>query len=120
MCLYKTGILANGDTAVHYAQLIRNWTKDLTIFTNGTSTLTPEQTQNMAKHNIPVIEKEIDHLQHEKGYVTQIIFKDHSGVNLKALYSSPNFEQHCNILEMLGCEQTEQGLLKVDSCKKQP
>lgn len=30
----KTGILANGNSAFNLAQLIRNWTKDLTIFNN--------------------------------------------------------------------------------------
>ncbi|RYY17064.1 MAG: NAD(P)/FAD-dependent oxidoreductase, partial [Chitinophagaceae bacterium] len=48
----KTGIIANGDFAIHYARLIRNWTKDLTIFTNGNPGLTKEQTDNINKHNI--------------------------------------------------------------------
>ncbi len=55
----KTGILANGDFAFHYAQLIHNWTKDLTIYTNGASTLTQEQLDKIALHNIPIIEKAI-------------------------------------------------------------
>lgn len=114
----KTGILANGDFALHYAQLIRNWTKDLTIFTNGTSTLTREQTDKISKHNIPIIEKEIAYLKHENGHVQQIVFKDHSTFDLKAIYSRPDFEQHCKIPEMLGCELTEQGLLKVDMFQK--
>ncbi|WP_407647488.1 NAD(P)/FAD-dependent oxidoreductase [Flavobacterium azooxidireducens] len=110
----KTGILANGDFALHYAQLIRNWTKDLAIFTNGTSTLTREQTDKITKHNIPIIEKEIAYLKHENGHIQQIVFNDHSTFDLKAIYSRPDFEQHCKIPEMLGCELTEQGLLKVD------
>ncbi len=114
----KTGILANGDFALHYAQLIRNWTKDLTIFTNGKSTLTQEQTDKINKHNIPIIEKEIAHIKHEKGNVQQIVFKDNSIFDLKAIYSRPAFEQHCNIPETLGCELTEQGLIKVDMFQK--
>jgi len=114
----KTGILADGDFAFHYAQLIRNWTKDLTIFTNGKSTLTQEQTDKINKHNIPIIEKEIAYLKHENGNVQQIVFKDNSTFDLKAIYSRPNFEQHCKIPEMLGCELTEQGLIKVDMFQK--
>jgi len=110
----RTGILANGNDAFHYAQLIRNWTKDLAIFTNGRSMLTQEQTENITKHNIPVIGKEIDHLRHENGHVQQIVFKDHSTFELKAIYSRPAFEQHCKIPERLGCERNEQGLLKTD------
>src|SRR5690606_6417691 len=71
----KTGILANGNFAFHYAQLIRNWTKELTIFTNGKSTLNQEQTDIISKHNIPIIEKEIAQLKHENGYLKQVVFK---------------------------------------------
>ena len=114
----KTGILANGNFALHYAQLIRNWSKDLTIFTNGKSTLTPEQNAKISKHNIPIIEKEITEIKHENGNVHQIIFKDNSTFDLKAIYSRPDFEQHCKIPEILGCELTDQGLLNVDLFQK--
>jgi len=114
----RTGILANGDFAFHYAQLIHNWTKDLTIFTNGKSTLTQEQRDKIAKHKIPIIEKEIASLTHENGHVQQIVFKDQSTVDLKAIYSRPDFEQHCKIPETLGCELTEQGFLRVDMFQK--
>lgn len=114
----KTGILANGQFAYHYAQLIRNWTEDLTIFTNGLSMLTDEQMDTIAKHNIPIIEKEIDFLKHKNGNVEQVVFKDQSIVDIKAIYSRPEFEQHCKIPESLGCELTELGLLKVDMFQK--
>lgn len=114
----RTGILANGNFAFHYAQLIHNWTKELTIFTNGKSTLTKEQTDKISKHNIPIIEKHISYLQHENGKLRQIVFKDNSTFDLKAIYSRPEFEQRCKIPEMLGCELTEQGLIKVDAFQK--
>jgi thioredoxin reductase len=114
----ETGILANGDVAFHYAQLIRNWTKHLTIFTNGKSTLTQEQTDKIRKHNIPIVEKEIASLKHQNGNVQKIIFTDNSTFELKAIYSRPDFEQHCKIPEMLGCELTEQRLLKIDIFQK--
>lgn len=110
----KTGILANGQDVNHYARLIRNWTEDLAVFTNGQSTLTPEQTENISKHNIPVIEKEIDHLEHENGYLRQIVFKDNSTFPLKAVYARPAFEQYCKVPEIMGCEVNEYGLLKTD------
>lgn len=114
----KTGILANGNFAFHYAQLIRNWTKDLTIFTNGKSALTQEETDKITKYNIPIIEKEIAEVKHQNGNVEQIVFNDNSVFDLKAIYSRPSFEQHCKIPEMLGCELTEQGYMKVDAFQK--
>ena len=114
----RTGILANGDFAFHYAQLIRNWTKDLTIFTNGKSSLSREQIEKIKKNNIPVVEKEIASLKHDKGRLRQIVFKDQSTFDLIAIYARPNFEQHCKIPEMLGCELNDLGYLKVDMFQK--
>lgn len=114
----ETGILANGETAFHYAKLIQNWTKNLTIFTNGKSTLTQQQTDTITKLQIQIIEKEIAHLKHENGQVSQIVFTDGTVFKLKAIYARPVFEQHCNIPETLGCELTEQGLLKTDAFQK--
>ena len=114
----KTGILANGYGAFHLARLIHNWTKDLTIFTNGKSQLTQEQTDEIKRHNISIVEKEIISLRHKDGVVEEIIFADNSTFELKAIYSRPPFEQHCKIPESLGCELTEQGLIKVDTFQK--
>src|SRR5690606_24009508 len=102
----KTGILANGNFAFHYAQLIRNWTKNLTVFTNGKTSLTQEQIDKISKHNIPIIEKEIAYLEHQDGNIRQIVFTDNTTFELKAIYSRPAFEQHCKIPKMLGCELT--------------
>jgi thioredoxin reductase len=114
----KTGILANGDTAFHYAQLISNWTKNLTIFTNGQPTLTEEQINKIKKHNIPIVEKEIISLNHKNGDLHEIVFADNTTYQVKAIYARPDNKQHCDIPEKLGCELTEQGLIKVDKFQK--
>jgi len=113
-----TGILANGDVAFHLAQLVSNWTKDLTIFCNGTSTLTETQTAKLYQHGIQVIEKEIDRLTHDSGSIRHITFKDKKQYALDAVYARPAFEQHCKIPHDLGCEYTEQGFLFVNSFQK--
>lgn len=89
-----------GILQLHYGQLIHHWTKDLTIFTNGKSTLTPEQTAKIKKHNIQIIEKEINFLYHENGHVQHIAFKDQSTVSLKAIYSRPDLS---NIAKFRKC-----------------
>ena len=114
----NTGILANGYAAFYLAQLITNWTKNLTIFTNGKSELTQEQTDKIKGHNISIVEKEITSLKHKDGAVEEIIFADNSTFELKAIYSRPPYEHHCKIPELLGCELTEKGLIKVDALQK--
>ena len=114
----KTGIFANGYGAFHLSRLINTWTKDLTIFTNGKSELTQEQTDEIKRHNISIVEKDIASLKHKDGVVEEIIFSDNSTCQLEVIYSRPPFEQHCKIPELLGCELTEQGLIKVDAFQK--
>lgn len=114
----KTGIFANGDMAFELGKLINNWTKNLTIFTNGKSTLTKEQTEKLAKHNIKITETEIDYFEHTQGQLKNIVFKNGTSTPLKALYARPKFEQHCDIPAQLGCELTEQNHLKADPFQK--
>ena len=80
--------------------------------------MTQEQTEEIKRHNISIVEREITSLKHKKGVVEEIIFSDNSTFELKAIYSRPAFEQHCKISELLGCELTEQGLIKVDAFQK--
>ncbi|OQP58313.1 pyridine nucleotide-disulfide oxidoreductase [Niastella vici] len=114
----KTGIISNGDIGYEFCKLINNWTKDLTLFTNGKSTLTPEQTEKLRQHNIPVIETEITAFEHTNGYLNQVLFKDGSTMSLKAVYSKLPFEQHCDIPVKLGCALNEQGYITVDNMYK--
>ncbi|RUT70550.1 NAD(P)/FAD-dependent oxidoreductase [Flavobacterium cupreum] len=114
----KTAIIANGDMGFEYAKMISNWTKDLRLITNGRSTLSLEQTQILKKHKVEIIEEEIAAIDHENGNVRQIIFQNQSKIAVKAIYFKAPFQQHCPLPESLGCELTEQGLLKVDAFQK--
>lgn len=111
----KTGILGNGDIAYDFTKLISNWTKDLTLFTNGTANFSNEQRKKLHGHRIKIVEKEIEMLEHNNGHLRNIIFKDGSALPIKALYAPAPFEQHCKIPESLGCELTEEGYIKTDS-----
>jgi thioredoxin reductase len=111
----RTGILGNGEYGFEFSVLISNWTKDLTLFTNGASTLTAEQTGKIKNHRIQIVETEIERLEHNDGQLRKVIFKDGTTSSIKALYARSPFEQHCTIPEKLGCELTEEGYIKIDA-----
>jgi len=110
----KTGILANGEKAFHYAQLISNLTQELTIFTNGSVDLTDEHLRAIKRNNISIVETEIEQIEQQSGQISAVVLKDGKSHRLNALYHSPRFEQNTNIATSLGCEITEHGLIKVD------
>jgi thioredoxin reductase len=114
----KTGILGNGEYGFEFSMLISNWTNDLTLFTNGTSTLTAIQTEKLEKHAIKIIETEVERLDHTNGQLQNILFRDGTRSFVKAIYAQSPFEQHCQIPETLGCELTEAGYIKINQMQK--
>jgi thioredoxin reductase len=114
----KTGVLGNGEFGYELSKLISNWTNDLTLFTNGTSTLTGAQNEQLQKHQIKIVEKEVEKFEHSNGHIQNLIFKDGTRSFVKAVYAPVPFEQHCQIPETLGCELTDEGYIKIDSFHK--
>lgn len=114
----KTGIIGNGEFAFEFSKMISNWTKELTLFTNGKSTLNEEQNTFLKKYGIPVVEKEIERIDHQDGKIQQLVFKDQSTEHLVAAYGRPVFKQHCDLVEQLGCELNEHGFIKTDAFQR--
>jgi thioredoxin reductase len=109
-----TGILVNGPTALDFGKLIRNWTRELTIFTNGTPTWEPEQGQQLEALGIKVESRQIQQLVHTKGMLEYVLFADGSRQLLPALYARVPFEQHFPLPTALACTLTETGLIQAD------
>jgi len=113
-----TGILANGNIAFEMALMIHNWTKQLSVFTNGKSELTDEQLQQLLQINVNVIEKTFREIVHAEGHLSHVVFTDGSSHMLDALYARPPFEQHCSVPQQIGCEIDASGYIKVDDFQK--
>lgn len=114
----KTGILANGEMGFEFSKLIHNWTKELTLFTNGKSTLSEEQSSKLKAKGISMDEREIDGFEHKNGYIELVQFKDGSTVQLKAMYAKLPFKQHSDLPEKLGCKISDLGFIEVDPFQK--
>ncbi|MGV3611353.1 MAG: NAD(P)/FAD-dependent oxidoreductase [Fluviicola sp.] len=114
----KTGILANGEMGFEFSKLIHNWTKELTLFTNGKSTLSEEQSSKLKSKGISMDEREIDGFEHKNGYIELVQFKDGSTVQLKAMYAKLPFKQHSDLPEKLGCKISDLGFIEVDPFQK--
>lgn len=109
-----TAILNNGDTAFEVAKLIRNWTDDLVIVTNGSADFSEEQWQFLEQQNIGVAEAEVSHILHNEGYISAIVFNNNTSIPVKAAYIRAPFLQHCGLPEKLGCEITPEGYIKIN------
>lgn len=110
-----TGILGNGEFGFEFSMLISNWTDRLTLFTNGQSTLSPEQTAKLQRGNIKIVDKKVDLLVHKDGMISHLHFEDGTSHPIEAVYTHAPFEQSCKVPEQLGCQLDEDGYLMVDS-----
>jgi thioredoxin reductase len=114
----KTALMANGPIAEHFTPLLLQWTKDLTLFTNGKSTISEAVAKKLGKHGISIIETEIESIQHTNGQMESISLKDGSIHNFRAMYAKIPAVQHTFIPEDLGCTINDMGLIEVDEFKR--
>lgn len=114
----KTGVIANGEIAMHLSPLVKNLTDELTILTNGEAEFNSEQLSKLRENGIRVIEKEIAEIEHANGQIRNVIFRDNSKEDFEATYASIPFKQHLDIPELLGCEIDENGYIHVDMMNK--
>lgn len=106
-----TGIIGNGESGFEMIKLISNWTKDLTLYTNGLSTLTYEQTELLLKHRIKIDERKIAEVIHSSGLSKSIRFTNNELADVTAIYLKAPFEQHSKVPAMLGCQLNDEGYL---------
>lgn len=113
-----TGIFANGANAMHMAKLINNWTKSLTVFTNGAAIFTDEERALLTKNSIAVVEDTIVNIAHRNGYIVQLEFENREAFKLNALYARLPFVQHTTLPQQLGCAINDDGFIVTDEMKK--
>ncbi|WEK37499.1 MAG: NAD(P)/FAD-dependent oxidoreductase [Candidatus Pseudobacter hemicellulosilyticus] len=112
------GLIADGELAFEMGRLLHQWSPNLTIFTNGPSSITEERLALLEKYQVRIVEKQIDHIRHQQGQLEALVFTDSSTHPLKAAFIRAGFVQHCSIPEQLGCALTEHGYISVDDFHK--
>lgn len=113
-----TGIIANGELAVEFTSLIRNWTNKLYLFTNGQATLTSSERESVSNHVVQIIESPLLNIEHENGMMRRVHFENGSSLSLNAIYLRAPFRQQSDQAEKLGCTLTKNGLIEVDAVQR--
>lgn len=109
----RIGILANGDMAVEMVRLIQQWSKQLTLFTIGPATLTPEQRDQLTRLNVPIVEPTVQQMVHQKGYVQHLLV-DGTTYPLDALFVRPTVANSNPLADQLGCVSNAMNLIEAN------
>ncbi len=112
------GMLANGNDGFEFAKLLHQWSPQLTVFTNGPASFTPEQLQKLTQRNIRIEEGELIQIHHQNGYLTHLEFVQGKTHAITALFARVPFTQHSHLPAELGCALTDMGHIQVDDFQR--
>lgn len=110
----KIGLLVNGEMAFELCKLISNWSRDLTLFTNGPANISAEHLMKIEALDIPIFENKINKFEHVDGQISSIQFENGMEYTIEAMFARIQFEQHSDLAKQLNCEFNEFGYVKVD------
>jgi thioredoxin reductase len=111
----RMGVFANGAAAMRFVPMIFGVTSDITLFTNGKSELTAEQTEIFRRRNVRIVEHPVEKLIHD-GNALHGAIAGGERIELDAILGGGPmpFQMKSDVGESLGCEKNEKGLYKVD------
>ena len=107
-------VLARGEIAVEYTPLIRNWSRDLVLCTDGDAQLDVEQRRRLEWLEIPIREERIARLEGQDGALERIVFADGGALPRRAIFVRTALRQRSDLPERLGCALTDAGRILVD------
>lgn len=110
-----TGLWFNGDQVSEVARLLLNWTRDLTVFTNGPATFGPPVRVQLAAWRVPVDETPIATVAQAGGQLQGLRLADDRLASASVLYARLPWRQASGLSAQLGCALTENNLLQIDA-----
>lgn len=110
----KIGIVAHGDAGLHMAKLIRQWSTEIHIMTNGHEDFKKDQLQELHDLGTRVITKEIIEIESADGQISKVIFDDDTEESLDAIYVRVGVKQSNSLAKDLGCEFDSHDFIIVD------
>jgi thioredoxin reductase len=106
--------IAAGDDAVHSALMLRGWTDDVVVLTDGRSDLSTADERKLRSAGIPIDDRQIVELISERGELAAIAFADGTRLARDGLLVEAPLRQRSRLAEQLGAACTP-GPLAADS-----
>ena len=108
-------VLAQGERAMHMARLLRGWSDDVVLLTNGTGELTAETRDCLRAGEVPVDERPIAQLASADGELEAVVFSDGSRLPRRALLVATTLHQRTGLAAQLGVRFVAPGPVSVEA-----
>ena len=102
------GVLGGSAEAVQQAQLVRQWSPDVTLFPH-TDALTPEQRDQLTARGIRIVEGTVARLVVDDDRLHGVELRGGTVIPRTAVFVRPRFVPNADLLTSLGCELDEHG-----------
>ena len=100
-------VLARGERAVHSAQLLRNWSDDVVLLTDGPADLDADQRARLVGAGVAVDERSVVELASRDGELEAIVFADATRLPRAGLLVTTTLHQRSTLAEQLGADRAE-------------
>ncbi|OBH00172.1 pyridine nucleotide-disulfide oxidoreductase [Mycobacterium sp. E136] len=100
-------VLARGERAVHSSLLLRLWSDDVILLTDGPADLDDAQRERLAAAGVMIDERPVAELDSAAGDLTAIVFADGDRLPRKGLLVATTLHQRSPLAEQLGAAAAE-------------
>jgi thioredoxin reductase len=107
-------LYGNGAIGFELAELLKGWSDDFVLCTDGAANLSDDERKLLAKNNVLIREERIVRIAGKNGQLEHIVFADGKTLARKAIFFRPAQHQFSRLAEQLGCEFTNTETVKVD------
>ena len=107
-------VLWHGPETVRYAQIVRQWSDDVVLFT-PTDTLTAAQRTQLVARAIGIVEGAVSAIVVEDDHLRGVRLDDGRVIPRAAVFVPPRFVPNDDLLAGLGCDLNEQGWVATDA-----
>ena len=108
-------VLDNGGSGVHRALLLRNWSDDVMLLTDGTADLDAADRDRLTAAGVSVDERPVDGLVAQDGELAAVAFADGERLERRGLLVPAPMHQRSDLAEQLGAASAEPGPVVVDA-----
>lgn len=101
--------------AFNQAKLIRAWSQDLIMFTDGAPDFSEDEGAALQQNGIVVRDESVERLIGSAGHLEAVVLQGGEKIPRAGLYVSPQQELQSDLPQQLGCSVTEEGRVEADA-----
>jgi thioredoxin reductase len=111
----RIAVLAAGARGEHLALLLRQWSEDVVLLSNGPHGLAPGQLARVQARRVGIIETPVVGLDSEDGRLRRVRLEHGQGLDREALFFYVGWQLRNELARALGCELRDDGGIVADS-----